>query len=81
MGPFKNFERPGAGRTAPLLFTQVQGHPVAVHEVAHFPLTQKDIRHAGVLGNEKAVSIPVGLNPTHDDLGRRGKAIMPRGRS
>jgi hypothetical protein len=77
MGPFDHFERPDAVRTTQPFLIQVKGHAVTVHEVAHFSLAQKDIRQGGVIGNEKAVSIPVGLNPAHDDLTFWRQAVMP----
>jgi hypothetical protein len=55
----------------------MKGHPVAVHEVTDFPLGKKNIGETRVFGDEEAVSIRVGLNPTYDNLGLRGKGVMP----
>ncbi len=77
VGPFQHLDNPRAASPAPLFFGEMKGHPVPMHQILDVPLGKKYIREAGIVRDEEAVPVPMGLHPTDDYILLGRKAVMP----
>jgi hypothetical protein len=77
VSPFQHLENSRGVLPPSFFLAEVEGHPVAVHQVLDLSLAQKDIRKVRVFGDEESKAVRVGLQPAHNYFPFWRKAVTP----